>query len=200
MTQSGSHDAGGDAACGETPGGPTLPGDRIAGRVDWEAVRQDYLHSGLPQAHIARSHGVSKQTLRSRKQACGWERVVPLERPPNRPAPAGDGLGLPPTPTELRRGRIVKRLYNLLEAKMTEIETRMADAAGRPLSAAEAERDTRSLNALARLYAKLAELDGAQGKRAAQTKKTDDRKDGAHADRLRRDLAGRLARLRPGND
>ncbi len=185
---------------GEVADGLALPGDRIAGRVDWEAVRQDYLHSGLSQAHIARSHGVSKQTLRSRKLACGWERVVPLERPPNRPAPAVDGLGLPPTPTELRRGRIVKRLYNLLEAKMTEIETRMADAAGHPRSAAEAERDARSLNALARLYAKLAELDGAQEKRAAQTKKTDDRKDGAHADRLRRDLAGRLARLRPGND
>lgn len=177
---------------------PTFRGDRVAETVDWDAVHDDFLYSGMALRRIADKHGTTPANIAKRRDAGGWERVAPLVRLPTRRRPLGDGM--PPTPTERRRGRIVKRLYNLLEAKMTEIETRMADAAGRPLSATEVERDTRSLNALARLYAKLAELDGAQEKRAAQTKKADNRKDGAHADRLRRDLAGRLARLQPGND
>ena len=82
---------------------------------------------------------------------------------------------------------------------MSEIETRMAENDGRPQSAAEAERDARNLNSLARLYAKLVEMDEAKAARGVPNdhKKT---KDGADADRLRRDLAGRLARLQPGDD
>lgn len=186
-------------------GAPTVRDDRVNATIDWEAVRNDYLHSGMSEALIAWKHGTTKETLRRRKRAGGWERVAPLVRRTSRRAQPRDGA--PPTPTEKRRGRIVKRLYNLLDAKMSEIETRMAEANGRPMSAAEAEREARNLNSLARLYAKLVEMDEAKAAhdkaahdkaaRGANDKKTED---GADADRLRRDLAGRLARLQPGDD
>ena len=56
---------------------------------------------------------------------------------------------------------MIDRLLKVLDRKLTEIETRMEEAhtEGAPHSAAELERDARSLTALARIYAKLVELD-----------------------------------------
>ena len=177
---------------------PTFRGDRVAEAIDWEAVHHDFLHSGLSQARIAERHGVSVSMLRKRRDEAGWERVAPVARLA-RPSGSSGGSGS----TEKRRGRIVKRLCKLLDAKMSEIETRMAENDGRPQSAAEAEREARNLNSLARLYAKLVEMDeakSAQEKAARGGKDRNKTQDGADADRLRRDLAGRLARLQPGDD
>lgn len=189
----------------DTAGREALPrAGRGGALVDWDAVEADYRHSGMSQARIADKHGTSEASLRKRRDAGGWERVAPLVRLPTRRRPPGDGL--PPTPTELRRGRIVARLYNLLDAKMSEIETRMAETNGASKSAAEAEREARNLNALARLYAKLVEMDEAKAARGGKASHGDKAgsktttQDGADADRLRRDLAGRLARLKPGDD
>ena len=180
---------------------PSVRDDRVNATIDWEAVHYDYLHSGMSEARIAWKHGTSEETIRRRKHAGGWERVAPLVRlPTRRPPPPSEGR--PPTPTERRRRRIVTRLYELLDAKMSEIETRMAENEGRPQSAAEAERDARNLNSLARLYAKLVEMDEAKAAHDKAARGGKDRKktqDGADADRLRRDLAGRLARLQPGD-
>lgn len=184
-------------AVGEGAGAPAVRNDRVNATVDWEAVRQDFLYGGMSQRWIAWKHGISRATFHRHRSAGGWERVEPLARRTSRQANPRDGV--PPTPTEQRRGRILKRLYKLLDAKMSEIETRMAENDGRPQSAAEAERDARNLNSLARLYAKLVEMDEAKAARGGERerKKT---KDGADADRLRRDLTGRLARLQPGDD
>jgi hypothetical protein len=95
---------------------------------------------------------------------------------------------------------MVRRLLEALDNRLTLLETRMAPDAelGEPAqSAADAERDARALSGLARLYAKLVELDdaaraGAKGnpdKSRPKPEATDD------ADRLRRDLALRLQRL-----
>lgn len=172
--------------------------DRGGEPIDWEAIRQDFLHSGMALRRIAHKHGTTSASIAKHRDEGGWERVAPMVPLPTRRRLPAEGL--PPTPTGERRGRIVARLYNLLDAKMSEIETRMANAHGRPMSAAEAERDARNLNALARLYAKLVEMDEAKAARGGA--KVNDKKteDGADADRLRRDLAGRLARLQPGDD
>ncbi|MDJ0514452.1 MAG: hypothetical protein QNJ62_13505 [Methyloceanibacter sp.] len=199
MTQPDADGRGGTArADGGVMDTPPVRDDRVDATIDWEAVRYDYLHSGMSEARIAWKHGTSKETLRRRKHAGGWQRVAPLVRLPTRRLPPGKGL--PPTPTEKRRGRIVTRLYNLLDAKMSEIETRMAGSDGRPQSAAEAEREARSLNTLARLYEKLVEMDEAKGARGEGGNAKTQIQDGANADRLRRDLAGRLARLGPRDD
>jgi hypothetical protein len=78
----------------------------------------------------------------------------------------------------------------VLDGKMTEIEERMAA----PQSAAEAERDARSMNIYMRIFAKAAEL----AEKAKQSGgDTNSRKVGADedADRIRRELALRLRRL-----
>lgn len=191
-------DAGSDTAAAGIDADDTAGATPSAGPVDWEAVRYDYQYCGMSQRWIAWKHGISRASFQRRKDKERWERIEPLARRTSRVAQPKDGV--PPTPTEQRRLRIVTRLYNLLEAKMSEFERRMEEAGGRPQSPAEAERDARSLNALARLYATLADIDAARETRAAGLKKPNDRKDGAHADRLRRDLAGRLARLQPGHD
>ena len=93
---------------------------------------------------------------------------------------------------------MVKRLLRVLDKRLMLLETRMApDAeAGEAMqSAADAERDARTLSGLARLYVKLIELDDAA--RAGGKGKTEGSKPEAadDADRLRRDLALRLQRL-----
>jgi len=198
MTQSRSRD-GGDSppVCETNLSVSKFGGDLVAETLDWEAIHHDFLYSGMALRRIARKHQTSTATIAKRRDDGGWERVEPMVRLPTRSKARDEGL--PPTPTQ-RRKRIVDRLYELLDAKMSEIERRMAENEGRPQSTAEAEREARNLNSLARLYAKLVELDEAKTAGRKDVKPNKKTKDGADADRLRRDLAGRLARLGPRND
>lgn len=96
-----------------------------------------------------------------------------------------------------RRTAMTARLYKALDDKMRIVEERIArTAAGGEGggSAADSERDARTLNSLLRLFAKLNEIDD----RSRAAKAGEAPSGGATADdaeRLRRDLAGRLARL-----
>jgi hypothetical protein len=175
-----------------TPADPERPDDR-----DWEPVRDDFLYSGMAQRRIAWKYGMTEDTLRKRRRAEGWERVVPVQPLPKR-RPPEPRAGEPPTPTEKRRARMVRRLFAVLDAKIAELEARMTGD-DRAQNAADAERDARSLTALARLYAKLVEMDEGSGGGGA-TGSQANMKDGDDADRLRRDLADRLARLRRSGD
>jgi|GEM_PF-4299355 len=161
------------------------------GRVDWDAVRHDFLYSGLSQRCIAAKHGTTADTLRKYMRAGGWQRSVPLQR-------RRTARGAAPTTTQTRRGRLVERLFEVLEAKIAAVEARMAETtdSSAPPSAADIERDARSLNALAQLYAKLVALD-TDNDRSGPTSPP---KDGNDADRLRRELADRLARLDRARD
>jgi len=124
-------------------------------------------------------------------------RLVPTRklRPGRKPRPPGEP---PPKPEKQFRRDMVKRLLEVLDKRLMLLETRMAPDAepGEAMqSAADAERDARTLSGLARLYAKLVELDDAA--RAGGKGKTDNAKPEAtdDADRLRRELALRLQRL-----
>jgi hypothetical protein len=168
--------------------------------IDWAAVRHDYLHSGMAQRRIAYKHGMSAEKLRRRRAAEGWERVAPCVPLPTRRATPREGE--PPTPTEVRRARLTKRLYAVLDKKMAELERRMAERKASPQSAADIERDARALTALMQVYAKLVAMDDA-AQAANKTANENAGNSGARtdddADRLRRDLAGRLERLGPGD-
>jgi hypothetical protein len=78
---------------------------------------------------------------------------------------------------------------------------RMQQAENEGRSAVDVERDARTLSALARVYAKLVELDGAT-KPAPEKRETESKPSPARssedADQLRRDLARRLERLDRG--
>lgn len=99
-----------------------------------------------------------------------------------------------------RRGEVVQRLLEGLDQGLTQLEARMTPDGNskEPPSAADAERNSRTLSGLARLYAKLVALDGEkktrEGSKAAKTEAGDD------ADKLRHDLALRLQRLNQTRD
>lgn len=95
-----------------------------------------------------------------------------------------------------RRAEILSRLYRALGDKLREIEQRIARCRdeGDTLSPADSERDARTLNALARLLEKLTGIDDA-GADAPNDKREPNPKE-IDAERLRRDIAERIARLR----
>ncbi len=177
---------------------PADPDDAAEDSVDWAAVERDFIHSGLSQERIAKRHGTSRTRLARYAQQGGWVRLVPLKPLPVGPKPRPPGAPKPARGIRERRlAKMARRLFRVLDARLTEIEERMAKAgANGEASAADAERDMRSLSALARLYAKLVELDEAarkadagKGSDTPATPRSDD------ADHFRRDLALRLQRL-----
>lgn len=93
-----------------------------------------------------------------------------------------------------RREDIIARLYAALDRKMKEIEDRLAGE-DEGMSAADSERDARTLTSLARLYEKLSEMEQASEK--ASTKGEVSQKD-MNADRQREEIAQRLERLLQG--
>jgi hypothetical protein len=141
---------------------------------------------------------MSRTALVVRAKKEGWVRLVGTKPLKTGPKPRPPGEPKPKPAAQLRRD-MVRRLLEALDKRLMLLEKRMApDAEGEPTqSAADAERDARTLSGLARLYAKLVELDDSasakgkpdQDKSATKPEATDD------ADRLRRDLAVRLQRL-----
>ncbi len=172
------------------------------GGVDWEAIKCAVIHSDWSLGRIAEEHGAGETTIRSRMQRDGWVRLVGTKpvKPGRRVRTPGAAREKRATPKKLRKRKMIERLFQVLDAKMRELEERMAardQDLSVPQSAADAERDARSLNALARLYAKLVELDEAakqsgagEGRETRGAKGRDE-----DADRLRQDLALRLKRL-----
>jgi hypothetical protein len=159
--------------------------------ADWEGIKQAYIHGDWSLRRIGDFHGASEHQIRAEAKRNKWVGLVgtkPLRRAARVPEAK---------PDEHRRRDMVRRLLDALDRRLLQLEARMApDAAaaagGETQSAADAERDARTLSGLARLYAKLVELDtdaqvAGQGRVKPET--TDD------ADRFRRDLALRLQRL-----
>jgi hypothetical protein len=160
---------------------PDIPDD-AAGR-DWEAVAHDYAAGALSVAAICAAHSLTRATLYHRAKIDGW----PLRRPGRRRS----------------RADLAKRLLGALELKMTRFENRMADSAA-SATAADSERDARTLNTLVRLFEKLKGLGlGEAATRRARPAKSapapaedSSVKDAHDADALRGELARRLEKLR----
>ena len=187
---------------------PEGEADALAARrdgVDWEAIKHAVIDGDWSLRRIAEAHGVGETTIRTRMQKERWVRLAGTK-----PLPSGRRAGATPgvpkekraKPKMFRRRQMVQRLFQVLDAKLTEIEKRMAamQSGEATASAADAERDARSLGALARVYAKLVELDEAakQGGHGSTQESAKERSE--DADRLRQDLALRLKRLdQPGN-
>lgn len=96
-----------------------------------------------------------------------------------------------------RRAGIISRLYAALDHKMREIEHRIeraSQAGGEGLSAADSERDARTLTALARLFEKLSDLDTSSAAQAVPKGEAPAGKE-IDADRFRLKIADRLERM-----
>ena len=173
--------------------------------TDWGAIKHAVIDGDWSLRRIAEAYGVGETTIRCRMQKEGWVRLVGTK-----PLPSGRRAGATPgvpkekraKPKKFRRRQMVQRLFQVLDAKLTEIEERMAagQSGEATATAADAERDARSLAALARLYAKLVELDEAAKQGGRGSKEESAKETSEDADRLRQDLALRLERLdRPGD-
>jgi len=96
-----------------------------------------------------------------------------------------------------RHAGIIARLYAALDHKMREIEHRIERAShdgGEGLSAADSERDARTLTALARLFEKLSNLDtGSATDPASKGEASIDKE--IDADRFRLKIAERLEKM-----
>jgi hypothetical protein len=208
---------------------------RYAGR-DWDAVARDYAARTLTVGEIVALYAVSQSALYRRLHRDGWilrmsgaADASPKSRslsgapacasnssddacprtssgcmhPPQR-STTPDGDSRAHRQRRPRRGDFVRRLTRALDRKITDFEARHADAS--PASAADAERDARTLNTLVRLYdklrsaAKAAASTGPQGTGCgAALAGAPAAKDIDDPDGLRRELARRLEKLRLGD-
>ena len=174
--------------------------------IDWEAIEYAYVHGDKSLRRIADEFGSSDTTITKRAKEGGWVRLVGTR--PLKPGPMPRRPGTPKTKrlAQRRAANMLRRLYRVLDHKLKLLEARMEGAqsdGAAPQSAADIERDARSLNALARLYAKLVELDEAAKPEASKDGQGSDKGEATRsddADQLRRDLALRLEKLNQARD
>jgi hypothetical protein len=158
---------------------------------DWDAIAHDYAASPLTVPDLCALHHISRAGLYNRANRDGWVKRSVLRR----------ATPLQLTPPHRLRGkrRLARRMMTALGHKMTEFETRMAHAAASAAqpSAADSERDARTLGTLVRLFDKLKGIGTmASAKTGAARSSRTAGKDIHDADRFRNDLARRLERLR----
>lgn len=160
---------------------------------DWAAIADAYARGPLTVAQICTKFGISRTALYRQARQLGWPRRRKTLR-----ERAGSAHAVVRTEKRRKsalggRDQIIGRLYEALERKMTELETRIEE--GRR-SAAECERDARTLNTLVRLFERLSDMeDKSRSKTDAPTQASGETID-QDAVRLRKELARRLDRLR----
>jgi transposase-like protein len=146
---------------------------------DWAAIAQAYAAPDLTVTDICERYKVPRTALYVHIREQGWEQ-------------RSDAV----SQCQRRRAReqdFAKRLMNALEKKMTAFENRMAQG---DASAADSERDARTLNTLVRLFDKLSAHETSRVRPRAGAPSSHPKKDAIDADSLRHDLARRLEKLR----
>lgn len=183
---------------------------------DWPAIRRLYLEGKLSVASIAKQYGVSIRRIYHRGSQEGW---------PRRGQPAARRRDAPALASAVRPGRLkeseaeaaaqslrarralVRRLYKAIDTKLQQMERRMAqdmaaDEQTSDTTAADHERDTRAIGALIANLSRVTEIEADIERTPGSASPADNRADRQLADeaeRFRRDVAERLARLvRPG--
>ena len=144
--------------------------------IAWDEIRRLYEAGSVTVVALAALAGVSAPTIRRRARAEGWQKGETGTEPdaasvvPVADAPPAD------------RAALIAGLYRACAAHVADIEARVG------VSAQNRERDARTLGILARTLDTLIDLDRRKaGEEAAEPE--------ADIERLRADLAGRLARL-----
>jgi len=144
---------------------------RTISPAQWDEIERAYLETTEPLAGLGQRFGISFQRIVAHAKGQKW--------PPRRiPRPGkGELYGLPDRPTLPLRGQgkaetkegLHARLHNLLAHHIADAEDRLASiGAGEEQStAADRERDARTLSSLIRTLEKLIELDD---RRAADAK------------------------------
>jgi hypothetical protein len=141
----------------------------------------------------------------AQKPAGKTTKVAACRKPPKRDAkPTSEGQGGSTTATSLKARRaLVRRLYKAIDTKLKQMERRMAhDMAtkdgGPDTTAADHERDTRAIGALICNLSRVTEIEADLERfpgSSTPTEQQGDRQLAEEAERFRRDVAERLARL-----
>ena len=161
--------------------------------LDWEGIKQLFMHSGMSLVRIGATCGVSGCTIGDRAKMEGWVRVAPMVPLPRGRKPR---IGPRPTAAESRRRRMLLRLTRAVDHKLNSIEARMSVGAETPDHPADDQREARNLTGLIRLCEKLEEMQKAFEEGSGSS----DPRSNADAEQFRRELALRLDRLiRAGN-
>lgn len=146
-------------------------------KVDWREVRPFVEDTFETYIEIARRFGVSSQTVGRNARKFGWKRPD-LRRPPQ---PA-----------------LRDRLKTLIEQKVSHLENSIAN--GEELSVSERERQSREIGSLVRSVEQIDTQAGKgarqqAGKRPAKGKQAGPNGGDDDAERWRKEIAQRLARL-----
>ncbi len=186
---------------------------------DWQEVRRLYVAGALTLARIAERHGVSVQRITRRARNDGWparsRRTSGAREGPSRrssgkstiagsPSPKRRGAAAAATTTSLKARRtLVRRLYKAIDTKLKQMERRMAhDMATKDgnsdTTAADHERDTRAIGTLIANLSRVTEIEADLERLPGSASIADqqgDRQLADEAERFRREVAERLARL-----
>jgi len=152
----------------------------------WASVAADYIGGELTVAQICARYGISQKALYEQVKDQGW---------PLRSAGGQSSCEVRKSRRGAKTARkaLIARLYRALEQKMSEFESRQPDGAQ---TAADHERDTRTLNTMVRLFERLSALDEKGRDKKASTGSDAGLGVTTDARSLREDLARRLERLR----
>lgn len=191
---------------------------------DWQRIRRLYVAGARSIAAIAEQCGVSVQRITRRARTEGWPsrqrrtsgaREGPIRKREGKSAPrrstssatskpAPKRLGTTAATTTLKARRaLVRRLYKAIDTKLKQMERRMAhDMATTEgpsdTTAADHERDTRAIGALIANLSRVTEIEADIERHPGSTSPAEqqgDRQLADEAERFRRDVAERLARL-----
>lgn len=162
---------------------------------------------GLLIIHARRAAGLSPVSVakpKSRRQTKTAKLRAPATTQPPAPmVPAKRRQPKKSSGSETHQLALVRRLYEVTDAKLSVIEQRIAS--GTPLKPADAEREAREIAAILKTIEKLKDLLDAFARTAAKSGEPKPGDTGSarafadDAERLRQDLAERFARLKDGD-
>ena len=178
----------------------TTPGTRAVRLTQdqWAEARGLRETAGLGVGEIAVRFGVTEETVRRHAEKDGWL------SPPGTPAPpAKRTIRLRGASSVVSRRQLIKRLHKAMDTKLRLMERRMETQmtnldAGKDLTSADHERDTRILGAMIKNIEQVKEMQADLDRvTRGQPATADDAELFAEAERFRREIAERLARFIP---
>jgi len=156
---------------------------------DWSGIERLCRETTLPLTEIARTAAVPIGTLRARARKSGWR--------------ARQGAHEPAVPVRQRkvspasRRTLIRRLYSAIDTKLKQMEQRMANeiARGEEVPASDHERAVRVISGLITQLGKISEFETDLDRPGGRKHDGPTASLAEEADRYRRDLTERLARL-----
>lgn len=170
--------------------------------AQWAEVRRLYESGEGTVVGIAGAFGIDARAIHGMARRHGWPRRSEMKG--RRVGRRGPAAAVPPGhPTRSVRQALIRRLYLAINLKLQHWENRMAG--GEELSSADSERMAKEITTMIRGFEAVAEAEGAIEKRDAgddgqgrrgKRRSADDTTVADDAERMRREIAERLERLR----